>query len=110
MPEQQILHTGSKATLILNENLIASIIPDLKNDIKRLLQAGVTALEIDLSNAAIVDSTGIGCLIATYNSLSKLGGSLTVTHLTADIYELFCSMRLNKHFTITASETDGGKA
>jgi|WetSurMetagenome_2_1015567.scaffolds.fasta_scaffold690510_2 anti-anti-sigma factor len=100
MPGIQITQNNTQAALILQENLVASLVPDLKSTLKNLLQQGVTKLEIDFTHVQIVDSTGIGCLIAAHNSLSKNGGSLSVFGMSQDIYELFCSMRLDRHFTI----------
>jgi anti-anti-sigma factor len=100
MPEIQIMRNNAQATIILEENLVASSVPQIKNVMKDLLQEGVTNLEIDFTQVKIVDSTGIGCLIAAHNSLTKAGGGLTVFGVSGDIYELFSSMRLNRHFTI----------
>jgi anti-sigma B factor antagonist len=104
MPEIQIKHEQTQATIKLEQDLVASLVPDLKNAMKGLLQEGVTHLEIDLSQVRIVDSTGIGCLIAAHNSLSKIGGGLTVFGVSEDVFELFSSMRLNRHFTIKQME------
>jgi anti-sigma B factor antagonist len=48
----------------------------------------------------MVDSVGIGVIIATHNSLNKVGGKLKVTNITKDIYTLFTTMRLDRHFTV----------
>lgn len=105
MPGIQIQHKGTQATITLGENLVASLVPDLKGAMKALLREGVTKLAIDLSQVSIVDSTGIGCLIAAHNSLTKINGGLTVFGTSSDIYELLCSMRLNRHFTINPLES-----
>lgn len=110
MPEKVIIRDGAQAVFILSGSLVATGVPEVRDDMKQLLQLGVTQLVVDLRHAAILDSAGIGCLVAAHNSLSKTGGSLTVKQASPEIYELLCSMRLNRHFTITAAETDGSQA
>jgi anti-anti-sigma factor len=51
----------------------------------------------------MVDSSGIGLLISAYNSLRKTGGSLVVIHASADILELFQTMRMHQHFSISGN-------
>lgn len=104
MSEMQVKRDKSQATITLEKDLVASLVPDLKSTMKNLLQEGVTHMDIDFSQVNIVDSTGIGCLIAAHNSLSKSGGGLTIFGVSGDIYELFSSMRLNRHFTIKPIE------
>jgi anti-anti-sigma factor len=48
----------------------------------------------------VVDSSGIGLLIATHNSLKTKGGSLRVANASPDILNLFKAMRLDRHFTV----------
>ena len=104
MPGSKVEHNKTQAVITLQENLVASLVPELKNAMKDLLQEGVTKLDINLSEVKVVDSTGIGCLIAAHNSLAKTGGGLTVLGVSEDIFELFSSMRLNRHFTIKTIE------
>jgi len=100
MSPMEIKQDHTQGTITLDENLVASQVPELKTAMKGLLEQGVTHLEVDFTQVKIVDSSGIGCLIAAHNSLVKIGGGLTVFGVSADIFELFSSMRLNRHFTI----------
>jgi anti-anti-sigma regulatory factor len=51
----------------------------------------------------MVDSTGIGLLISAHNSLKKAGGDLTVIHASKDILDLFRTMRIHQHFSVSGS-------
>jgi anti-anti-sigma regulatory factor len=51
----------------------------------------------------IQDSTGIGLLIAAHNSLRKVGGKLPVIHASPDILELFQTMRIHQHFSVSGA-------
>lgn len=97
MTDLQVVHTGAQATIILGEKLILAQVPLLKSEMKRLIGEGVTSLCLDCSHLTHLDSTGIGCLVAAHNSLIKLNGSLSIVQLSSDIYDLLCSMRLDRH-------------
>jgi anti-sigma B factor antagonist len=101
MTETQVIHTGAQATIILGERLVASEVPNLKSEMKRLIGEGVTWLSLDCIHLSLMDSTGIGCLVAAHNSLTRVNGSLSVIHVSTDIYDLLCSMRLDRHIKIT---------
>jgi anti-sigma B factor antagonist len=101
MTETQIVQTGSQATIILGEKLAASEVPNLKSEMKRLIEEGVSSMSLDCTNLVMMDSTGIGCLVAAHNSLAKLNGSLSMTQVSSDIYDLLCSMRLERRIKIS---------
>jgi anti-anti-sigma factor len=101
MTETQVIHTGAQATIILGEKLVASGVPVLKSDMKELIGEGVKWMVLDCSQLILMDSTGIGCLVAAHNSLSKLNGSLSLIQVSPDIYDLLCSMRLDRHIKIS---------
>jgi anti-anti-sigma factor len=101
MTEIQVVHTGAQATINLGEKLTASEVPNLKNELKRLIGAGVTSMTLDCARLTMMDSTGIGCLVAAHNSLDKVDGKLFMIQVSADMYDLLCSMRLDRRVKIT---------
>ncbi len=101
MADLQIIQNGAQATIVLGEKLVAADVPSLKEDLKRLLGQGVKSLTMDCDRLAVMDSTGIGCLVAAHNSLSKVDGSLALTQVSSDIHELLCSMRLDRRINMT---------
>jgi anti-anti-sigma factor len=100
MADYQVIQTSVRTVIILGSRLVASIVPDLKNEMKRLIGEGITTLTIDCTDLEIIDSTGIGCLVAAHNSLAKVNGNLSVIQVSPDIFDLLCSMRLDRHFKI----------
>ena len=103
MTEIQVIHTGAQATIILGERLVASDVPNLKSEMKRLIEAGVQTISLDCGQLSILDSTGIGCLVAAHNSLAKVQGHLAMIQVSADIHDLLCSMRLDRRINISPS-------
>ena len=101
MAEMQVIQQETQATIILGEKLVAAAVPELKIELKRLLEAGISMIVFDCSQLEQIDSTGIGCLVAAHNSLSKLNGDLTIVQVSSDIHELLSSMRLDRRIKIT---------
>ena len=58
---------------------------------------------IDMTDVAMIDSIGLGVLIAAHNFLNKKGGKLSVNHVSDHIFSLFKTMRLDKHFDVNLS-------
>jgi anti-anti-sigma factor len=86
--------------LAIEGNLTAATAPAVRAQLREVLESGARQVAIDLSRTEIVDSSGIGLLIATHNSLSRNGGQLEVTGLSKELADLFRSMRLDRHFTL----------
>ena len=99
MTEQPSSNEGTKA-LLHPGDLTAGTVGKVKERFKALIQEGARELTIDLAGVEMVDSMGIGLLIQASNSLTNLGGSLTVIHASGEVLDLFRSMRLDKRFTI----------
>jgi anti-anti-sigma factor len=82
------------------EKIVSSNVGEMRTKMKGLIAEGCSAIVMDLKAVRIVDSTGIGLLIAIHNSLQKTGGKLSVINASKDILELFKAMRLEQHFSI----------
>ncbi len=82
------------------KDIVASMVDEFRKKLLILIDKGNNDLGIDLTGVEMIDSVGLGVLIATHNSLRKTGGKLTVTNVSKDIYGLFKTMRLDQHFEI----------
>lgn len=85
----------------LEGDLVASSVPRVRALLRDLVTEGVQKLVIDLSNVQMVDSAGLGLLISAHNSIKKMGGQLSVVEASADIVELFTTMRIHQHFSVS---------
>lgn len=83
------------------EGIVAASIPELRIKMRGIVEEGVRELVVDLTDVQMVDSSGIGLLISAYNSLRKVGGRLAVIHASAEILELFQTMRMHQHFSVS---------
>ena len=90
------------ATVLQPEgDLVAAKLPALRSKLQELLGAGTVHLTLDLAGTQMVDSAGIGLLISAQNSLKKAGGGLTVIHASKDILDLFRTMRIHQHMSVS---------
>jgi anti-anti-sigma factor len=101
--ETKITRSGEEACLAPGGDIIAANVTEIRALMKNLLGEGVRLLVIDLSEVKVIDSSGIGMLVAAHNSLSRQGGKLTVTHASEELLDLLKAFRLDRHFTITGS-------
>jgi anti-anti-sigma factor len=86
------------------EDIVAASVPELRSKMRVAVEEGARELVVDLVNVQMVDSMGIGLLIAAHNSLKKLGGKLAVVHASRDILDLFHMMRIHQHFSVSGVE------
>jgi anti-anti-sigma factor len=89
------------ATIDPEGDLVAAKLPILRSRLRAMVSLGILHLTMDLAGTKMVDSAGIGLLIAAHNSLKKAGGELTVIHASKDILDLFRTMRINQHFSVS---------
>jgi len=92
----------------LTGDLTAGLVPDLQIALKSLLDEGATDLLFDLEKTVMLDSSGMGLLIATSNSLARAGGRMKVTNVSPDILRLLQCMRLAARLNVSGSESNRG--
>jgi len=110
VPSVHIEKDGNHALIELRQSLTAGFAGELKPQIQQLLAEGISHMAIDLSGVDLVDSSGIGLLIATHNSLRRAGGGLRVIGTSSDIQHLFKAMRLDRHFAVEGKSSDGSRS
>jgi anti-anti-sigma factor len=100
----ELIRENNKAVIRPNgEDIVASSAPEIRAKMRGIVEAGIQQVEVDLVNVQMVDSVGIGLLIAAHNSLRKIGGQLAVVHASQDLMELFQMMRIHQHFSVTGN-------
>ncbi len=96
----EIIRNKNKIIIKPVKDIVASTIGELEKELEVLIQEAPKEIEIDMYGIKMIDSIGIGILIATHNTIGKNGGILIVTNVSSDIYKVFSVMRLNHHFKI----------
>jgi anti-anti-sigma factor len=90
----------TKKTFKPGKDIVSSMVEDFKKKLQKVIGQGVKEITIDFSGVSEMDSSGIGLLIATHNSLKDEGGTLKVKNVSETIYLLFKVMQLDKHFEL----------
>lgn len=89
-----------QGSVSLKGDLTAVLVPELQASLKEMMNNGARELVFDLTNTAMLDSSGMGLLIAAANSLAPLGGKVRVTNVCPDIFHLLQSMRLTARLNV----------
>ena len=98
-----VLQEGSKTIIKPAFDVVASSLPELRDTLKQTVNGGAKDVSMDLSQVAMIDSMGIGLIIAAYNSLNTAGGRFSVINVSKDVLDLFKNMRLDKHFAVVGA-------
>jgi anti-sigma B factor antagonist len=99
-----IRRDGDKAVVSPGGDILASTAPGLRAALRDLIGAGARELVVDLDGTSMVDSTGLGLLLAAFNSVRAAGGTFAVIHASDELLELFRAMRLHQHFRVSGRE------
>ena len=78
----------------LSGPLVGNQVPELQEALKGAISGGAVEIEFDFSNTTLLDSSGIGLLVATGNSLARNNGMVRLVNVPVDIMKLLQSMRL----------------
>ncbi len=98
----ELKREGNSLSVLLAGDLTAVLALTLKPELQQALQEGVTEINFDLGKTTVIDSVGIGLLVATHNSLKKIDGRLHVTQVSEDIFHLLQSMRLDQRLGVVS--------
>ena len=78
----------------------------LKDKVNSLVHQGHQKLILNLAAVPYVDSAGLGEIVRTYTTVSRLGGSLKLLNLTKRIHDLLSITKLLTVFETFESEDD----
>jgi len=92
--------SGRMQIIAPGERIMAPGVTELRGRLLELLDAGAKEVIFDLADVELIDSSGIGLIITTYNQIRDKNGSLIVINASAEILRIFKKMQLDKHFSI----------
>jgi len=81
-------------------DIVASMAENFRSELQKIIEDEGKDIIIDMDGVEMVDSVGIGVIIATHNTLGKIEKKLKVINIMKDIHTLFTTMRLDRHFVI----------
>jgi len=80
--------------------------PELKEAIKKMIEAKKYNIVVNLAKVSYIDSSGIGALISSLSNLKKYQGSLKITNLQGSVKKVFELTKLTSFFEIYNSEEE----
>ena len=96
----EIVRQGDTMVIRPGMDIVASMAEDFKKELLSAISDHDGDFVIDLVGVEMVDSVGIGVIIATHNTLSQASRKLKVINVSKDVYGLFSTMRLNRRFVV----------
>ncbi|ABW68490.1 STAS domain-containing protein [Desulfosudis oleivorans] len=100
MAQSEITRQARQVIVKPGTDLVASMADGFREELQQVIRESPESVTIDLTGVEMVDSVGIGVMIAVYNSLAKVEGMLKVINANKNILNLFRTMRLDRHFTV----------
>src|ERR1700731_1497654 len=91
--------------IVLGEETVA-----LREKVKGLLGEGKKKVVLDLKNVTMIDSSGLGALVAAHSSAKSSGATLRLCNLGSRTNELLQVTRLLTVFEVADSQADGVRA
>jgi anti-anti-sigma factor len=90
----EIVRLGSNCKVVVRGPLTAILVPEVKEALNKQVQQGISGLVFDLKETTMLDSSGIGLLIASSNTVAQTGGTLRVINPGKEIFQLLSNIRL----------------
>lgn len=81
-------------------DIVASMVEVARIEIKKLIASSSDDITFDFTNVEMIDSKGLGLIIAAYNTLGASGRKLHISGAIPEIVELFKVLRLDRHFDV----------
>lgn len=94
--------SGDRIIVKPGQDVVSSTAKAFREELLGLIDHKNCEIEIDLSDVELVDSVGLGVFIATHNALKKIEGRLVVSGASENIFNLFKTMGLYRHFKVIA--------
>jgi anti-sigma B factor antagonist len=89
-------YSADQTTLRIEGSLDAISTPELRSLIDTLVVEKRPSITVDLSALRLIDSSGVGALVALYKRIRAIGGKVKVTGLRDQPLAIFKLLRLDK--------------
>jgi anti-anti-sigma factor len=92
--------TRERVVVRPGRDIVSSMVGEFRAELKAIVDKQDVLLTVDLEGVRMIDSMGLGVLIATHNSLVKRDAGLELINISGDILLLLKNMRLDRHFSL----------
>ncbi len=88
---------GDVFVLVLSGQMI-NVVIDIHPYVKNMIEEGKKNVVVDIGKVKWFSSTGLGALMASYSSLTSVGGNMKIARPSRKIYSLLYQMKLRDVF------------
>ncbi|MEA3286983.1 MAG: STAS domain-containing protein [Candidatus Marinimicrobia bacterium] len=88
-------------TITPEADIVGNATYELKREFSELIKSGQLQIRLDLAKVTLIDSLGIGVLVATRNSVRQSDGEFSIINLSADLTQLFSNMGIIEFLNIS---------
>lgn len=93
--------TNGKTIIIeISGELDATTVGEIRPKLNAIADAQPERIEVDLSRLRMVDSSGVGAIVALFKRVRAVGATFTVTGVNGQPLSIFRVLRLDKAFDI----------
>lgn len=79
---------------------------ELREKVKSLIASGKKKIVLNMKNVAMIDSSGLGALVAAYSSAKSAGATLRLSNLGSHANQLLQVTKLLTVFEVSNTEED----
>ncbi|GMT48993.1 MAG: anti-sigma factor antagonist [bacterium] len=108
--EVHVRESGNVAILDIKGEFDLHNVNSMKKAIRDMTEKGMFNLLINMDETSYLDSSGIGVLVSTLNSLQKAGGILKIMNIKGPVKKVFEFSQLDMIFKIFDNEKDALKS
>ncbi len=100
-PSRAVTVVGLDGRIVLGEET-----SNLRESVKNLVSGGKKKLVLDMKNVTMIDSSGLGALVAAYSSAKSGGATLRLCNLGAHFDQLLQITKLLTVFEVSKTQED----
>lgn len=82
------------------KSITAAKANDIEKKLIKIAEQKIKNLVLDFSKVEIMDTVGLGIILAAHNTMKNLEGSLELINVSEELSALLETMRLDQHFNI----------
>lgn len=100
---------GTIVVTLVGKLMLGADGEDIPNMVDRFLREGKKTVVFDLSGVTVIDSTGIGRFIASYNKIAAAGGEMRMAGATGHLFQSFHVSLLDQVFPFYPTVEEAAK-
>ncbi len=95
-----LTENGDDTTLAIDGTLDAVTAPDLRSVVDQLVNDKKKSVVLELSNLRLIDSSGVGVIVALFKRIRANGGQVKILGLRDQPRAIFRLLRLDRVFPL----------